>query len=48
MNTNGKRARQMTGRNRHEIKFANHAHKSPAKIKRARWTRHPNGVKHEH
>jgi len=39
MNSTGKAMRRSKGLNRHEIHRANHAHKSPAKIRRANWTR---------
>ena len=39
MNATGKRARRMLGLNRHQIKFANHSHKSPTKIRRMGWRR---------
>ncbi len=39
MNANGKKMRQSTGLNRYELHRSKHAKKSPAKIRRMRWTR---------
>jgi hypothetical protein len=39
MNSTGKQMRRQKGLNRHEIHRANHAHKSPAKIRRMNWKR---------
>lgn len=39
MNATGKKMRQQKGLNRLEIHRANHAHKSPEKIRRMNWKR---------
>jgi hypothetical protein len=39
MNSTGKRMRAQKGMNRHELHKANHAHKSPEKIRRMGWER---------
>lgn len=40
MISTGKKMRRESGQNRHQIHHANHAHKSPVKIRRMGWTRH--------